>query len=93
MGRIRVGPATIREYVGRMRERYEQAAPRAKGPLLDEVCEMTGYHRKAVIRLLPVARLGRGNVGAAGHGCSTGPRWWPCCAPSGRPPVIRGRCG
>ena len=32
-----------------MRERYELAERTAKGPLLDEVCEMTGYHRKAVI--------------------------------------------
>jgi hypothetical protein len=35
-----------------MRERYEQAKPAAKGPLLDEICTLTGYHRKAVIRLL-----------------------------------------
>src|SRR5713101_5401430 len=52
MGRIRVGPQAIREYLGRMRERYERADRRAKGRLLDEVCEVTGYHRKAVIRLL-----------------------------------------
>ena len=52
MGRIRVGPDAIREYVGRMRERYDHAARAAKGPLLDEVCEVTGYHRKAAIRLL-----------------------------------------
>jgi hypothetical protein len=35
-----------------MRERYERTAHTAKGRLLDEVCDMTGYHRKAVIRLL-----------------------------------------
>ena len=52
MGRRRVGPQAIREYLGRMRERYAQAARPAKGRLLDEVCEVTGYHRKAVIRLL-----------------------------------------
>jgi hypothetical protein len=52
MGRRRVGPHAIREYLGRMRERYERAGRAAKGPLLDEVCAMTGYHRKAVIRLL-----------------------------------------
>jgi len=52
MGRRRVGPQAIREYLGRMRERYEEAGRAAKGPLLDEVCAMTGYHRKAVIRLL-----------------------------------------
>ena len=52
MGRRRVSPQAIREYLGRMRERYERAERAARGPLLDEVCEMTGYHRKAVIRLL-----------------------------------------
>ncbi|MDQ3347075.1 MAG: hypothetical protein M3545_03820 [Acidobacteriota bacterium] len=35
-----------------MRERYERSGRDAKGGLLDEVCEVTGYHRKAVIRLM-----------------------------------------
>jgi hypothetical protein len=35
-----------------MRERYERVGRGRKGALLDEVCEVTGYHRKAVIRLL-----------------------------------------
>jgi hypothetical protein len=35
-----------------MRERYERAPRREKGRLLDEVCDVTGYHRKAVIRRL-----------------------------------------
>ena len=52
MGATRVGPQSTREYLARMRERYEQARRDAKGGLLDEVCEVTGYHRKAVIRLL-----------------------------------------
>jgi hypothetical protein len=41
-----------------MREPYERADKAAKGRLLDEVCEVTGYHRKAAIRLLrrPAAR-------------------------------------
>jgi len=52
MGGTRVGPQARREYLVRMRERYRGALRKAKGPLLDEVCEMTGYHRKAVIRLL-----------------------------------------
>ena len=52
MGRIRVGPQAIEEYLGRMRERYEMAPRAAKGRLLDEVCAVTRYHRKAVIRLL-----------------------------------------
>ncbi len=52
MGASRVGPQATREYLGRMRDRYERAGRDAKGALLDEVCEVTGYHRKAVIRLL-----------------------------------------
>jgi hypothetical protein len=35
-----------------MRERYETADRAARSRLLDEVCEVTGHHRKAVIRLL-----------------------------------------
>ncbi len=60
MGASRVGPQATREYLARMRERYERAGRDTKGALLDEVCEVTGYHRKAVIRLLrrapPTAR-------------------------------------
>ena len=52
MGASRVGPQATREYLAQMRERYERAGRGAKGGLLDEVCEVTGYHRKAVIRLL-----------------------------------------
>ena len=48
-----VGPQARREYLARMRERYELAKTKAaKSQLVDEVCEVTGYHRKAVIRLL-----------------------------------------
>jgi hypothetical protein len=43
-----------------MRERYERADKAAKGRLLDEVCEVTGYHRKAAIRLLRRAARRRG---------------------------------
>lgn len=52
MGATRVGPQATREYLARMRERYERAGRDAKSGLLDEVCEVTGYHRKAAIRLL-----------------------------------------
>ena len=43
-----------------MRERYGRANRAAKGRLLDEVCEVTGYHRKAVIRLLGRPAVSRG---------------------------------
>jgi hypothetical protein len=52
MGSSRVGPQATREYLGRMRERYARADRPGRSRLLDEVCEVTGYHRKAVIRLL-----------------------------------------
>ncbi len=52
MGASRVGPQATREYLARMRARYERAGRDVKGALLTEVCEVTGYHRKAVIRLL-----------------------------------------
>jgi hypothetical protein len=52
MGSDRVGPTTRREYLARMRERYAGADRASKQRLLDEVCAMTGYHRKAVIRAL-----------------------------------------
>jgi hypothetical protein len=52
MGATRVGPQARREYLARMRERYETATRAAKSRLLDEVCEVTGYHRKAAVRLL-----------------------------------------
>ena len=63
MGETRVGPQARREYLVRMRERYEDARRAERSRLLDEVCEVTGYHRKAVIRLLrrtePVRRPSR----------------------------------
>jgi hypothetical protein len=65
MGETRVGPQATREYLARMRGRYEQARRRDRSRLLDEVCEVTGYHRKAVIRLLrrPAARARHGRRG------------------------------
>lgn len=50
MGGTRVGPQANGEYLGRMQERYQRAGKAEKTHLLDEVCEVTGYHRKAVIR-------------------------------------------
>ena len=43
---------SIREYTEAMGRRYVVASKKGKGMLLDEFTEVTGYHRKAAIRLL-----------------------------------------
>jgi hypothetical protein len=47
-----VGPQARREYLARMRDRYPMANRAKRSELVTEVVAMTGYHRKAVIRLL-----------------------------------------
>lgn len=70
-GATRVGPQARREYLDRMRERYETAGRDARSRLLNEVCEVTGYHRKAAIRLL--RRAPRGRAGRPGRPVRYGP--------------------
>src|SRR5438552_3027588 len=72
MGGTRVGPQATREYLERMRERYQGAGREEKGRLLDEVCEVTGYHRKAVIRRLR-RPAGRGRRRRRGRPVRYGP--------------------
>src|SRR5512137_686001 len=43
---------SIREYTEIMRGRYLKAAKKEKGQIIDEFIKVTGYHRKAVIRVL-----------------------------------------
>lgn len=56
---------SVAEYAAAVRERYRRAGRGEKGAILDEVCRVTGHHRKAAIRLLGrapralVARQGR----------------------------------
>jgi len=40
------------EYLKAIHARYRQAARKDKGPILDEFCTVTGYHRKYALRLL-----------------------------------------
>ena len=42
----------VKEHVEAIRERYLKAGRKEKGQILDEVTKVTGYHRKAAIRLL-----------------------------------------
>jgi len=47
-----VGPQARGEYLARMRDRYSGARRAVRSQLISEVVAVTGYHRKAVIRLL-----------------------------------------
>ena len=42
----------VKEYIEAVQGRYLNAGRKEKGQILDEVTKVTGYHRKAVIRLL-----------------------------------------
>ena len=43
---------SIKEYLGAVQGRYWKAGREEKGRILDEFVQVTGYHRKAAIRLL-----------------------------------------
>ena len=42
----------ITEYIEAIRERYVNADKKRKGRMLDEAEQVTGYHRKVLVRLL-----------------------------------------
>jgi hypothetical protein len=43
---------SIREYAAAVRPRYLSASKAEKTRILDEFCQVTGYHRKSAIGLL-----------------------------------------
>jgi len=43
---------SIREYIEAVRSRYLRAGKKEKGLILDEFTQVTGYHRKAAVRLM-----------------------------------------
>jgi hypothetical protein len=47
-----VSERAVAEYAAAVRGRYGASGRKAKGAILDEFCRVTGYHRKAAIRLL-----------------------------------------
>jgi transposase InsO family protein len=53
------------QYLGRIYERYQRAGREHKRKILDEFCEVCGYHRKAALRLLnrPQAQTAKGRPG------------------------------
>src|SRR5882762_4809830 len=40
------------QYLGRIYERYQRAGRQHKSKILDEFCEVCGYHHKTALRLL-----------------------------------------
>ena len=48
--------AGVREYINAIRERYLRGDKKGKGRILDDAVQVTGYHRKALIRVLRRAR-------------------------------------
>ena len=47
-----MSPGAIRELANEMRARYGKASRPEKTRMLDQFCELTGYHRKSANRLL-----------------------------------------
>ena len=45
-----------REYLAKIYDRYRRGSNEVKGTILNEFCEVCGYHRKYAIRLLNGAR-------------------------------------
>ena len=51
-----MSPDAVRELVDELRPRYRQASRPEKSRILDQVCEITGYHRKSANRLMLLRR-------------------------------------
>src|SRR5262249_53291766 len=64
---------TVVEYVAAQRERYAPASRPEKGRLLVEMVAVTGYHRKAVLRLLGGRRRAPPSGRRPGHPRVYGP--------------------
>src|SRR5262249_28660780 len=64
---------SVVEYVAAQRERYAPASRPEKGRLLDEMVAVTGYHRKAVLRLLGGRRRAPPSGRRPGHPREYGP--------------------
>ena len=61
----------VKEYLKAIRERYQRAKRKEKNRILDEAVQVTGHHRKALVRALR-SRPARGAAKKAGRPSSTG---------------------
>ena len=72
------------EYREAVHLRYMKASKREKGKILDEFIQVTGYHRKAAIRLLNRNSIkSNGNAGDAVGAMEM--KQWMLCARYGKP--------
>ncbi len=62
------------EYLKAIHARYRQAPRAEKGRILDEFCQVTGYHRKSALRLLTGPPPGRRPPPRRHRAPSYGPR-------------------
>lgn len=74
------------DYMARMQVRYLKAKRREKGTLLDEVVEVTGYHRRHAVRVLRHGRFPDPKLAAVQGLAPPGRRPAPRSGGSGRPP-------
>lgn len=65
----------LRTALGRYRDRYAATDRKGRTGVLDEFCEMTGYHRKYAIVLLRPAGPSRAAGSGAGPGARRGPAY------------------
>jgi hypothetical protein len=56
---------SVKEYAAAIRDRYRSANKLKKGKMLDEFIKVTGYHRKAAIRML--LKVQRQHLGRRGR--------------------------
>ncbi len=54
---------SVKEYVEAIRESYRRAGRKEKKEILDQCTLVTGYHRKAAIRLWGVRAIGKEDAG------------------------------
>ncbi len=62
---------SVLEYAAALRPRYMHASRPEKSAILSEFCQLTGYHRKAAIRVLRRTPAPGTQAVADGHGSTT----------------------
>lgn len=89
-GPSEMSQSSKKEYLEKMKWRYERRGREARGVLLDELCEVCGYSRKHAIKLMngslakPSGRRGRKAVYGAEELAVIKPIWLAANQPCGK---------